>query len=226
MSSPETKDSDRERMIAEARMIREGWCPPEAPTPPKQPKATGCAQGCGWIALIAFAGTVLVAGLTYLVESLDRNQQQRPEAVEAPMGRPSTSAVTQTLEPLVNPDCSSYRAGRIDEVYREGGVWTLWHCLSDEAAELAAMHNRLLETDWENAPPRCVDLYDWLGRFDTFEAHLRAVVPYAEQEPVRGFLRETLGYDLANRMRGLIDTETRAARQQFQYALNELCAAP
>ena len=60
-------DEERGRMADEARLLREGQHPPEAPTPPSPPPKTakGCAQGCGYVALIAVLGTVLVAGLNY-----------------------------------------------------------------------------------------------------------------------------------------------------------------
>ena len=61
-------DEERERMAAEARALREeGRHPPEAPTPPSPPPTSGkgYAQGCGYVALIAVMGTVLVAGLNY-----------------------------------------------------------------------------------------------------------------------------------------------------------------
>ena len=74
----------------------------------------------------------------------------------------------------------------------------------------------------EIEPPACVDLYDYVGRLRGFATRTEAVATRGEVEPMRGFLRDTLGYDLPTRLRATLRSYEQH-RQNFERTLGDLC---
>lgn len=250
---------------------------------------TGCAQGCGVVALVALAGIVLVVGLSavgawfasratdrataptasqhyYTVQPGDTlggiaarhgvtvaaltrtNRLPDPDRLE--VGKVlAIPPLRVTLPPRTNPDvptggprtqssdtysdwaarrgvdvgdCAAYRSGDFDRALRAGGFLRLLTCYQSEADAMAAEHARILAEWTETDPPACVDLYDYVGRLRGFATRTEAVATRGEVEPMRGFLRDTLGYDLPTRLRATLRSYEQH-RQDFERTLGDLC---
>lgn len=120
-------------------------------------------------------------------------------------------------------DCSAYRNGDYDRAIRAGGFLRLLTCFQAEADDIEAEHSRILNEWTEEDPPACLDLYDYLGRLDAFAARTEAVAVRGEVQPMRGFLLDTLGYDMPTKLRATVGPY-REHRQEFEETLRDLCA--
>lgn len=119
-------------------------------------------------------------------------------------------------------DCAAYQSGDFDRALRAGGFLRLLTCYQSEADAMAAEHARILAEWTEIEPPACVDLYDYVGRLRGFATRTEAVATRGEVEPMRGFLRDTLGYDLPTRLRATLRSYEQH-RQDFERTLGDLC---
>jgi len=249
---------------------------------------TGCAQGCGVVALVALAGVVLVVGLSaigawlssrgtdratapptsqryYTVQSGDTlgriaarhgvpvatltraNRLPDPDRLEvgevltipphsaAPPPR-ARSNPTPAREPHSSDaysdwaarrgvdvgDCAAYWSGEFDRALRSGGFMRLLTCYNAEASDMKAEHARILAEWTESDPPACADLYDYVSRLRGLATRTEAVAKRGEVEPMRGFLRDTLGHDLPTRLRATLRSYEQH-RQDFERTLGDLC---
>lgn len=119
-------------------------------------------------------------------------------------------------------DCAAYWSGDLARALRSGGFMRLLTCYNAEASDMKTEHARILAEWTETDPPACYDLYDYVSRLRGFATRTEAVATRGEVEPMRGFLRDTLGYDLPTRLRATLRSYEQH-RQDFERTLGDLC---